>query len=171
MQFGTSTSSSARHRLAPQRGVALVEFALVVPLLFALLLGSITGGLALSRKNSMLNASREGSRLGATIPSTASWATSTRDRVVELAGGDLKASEVCVELVSAPSTTVQASSCSLPAADEPAVPAGAAAGDCIVKVWARRTSPFETMFFSKDVTLTASSVALYERGRGSLCST
>lgn len=158
--------------------MALVEFALVVPLLFALLLGSITGGLALSRKNSMLNASREGSRLGATLPATASWATSTRDRVVELSSGDLTATQVCVRLVRVtdPTTTppsgvtVQASSsCSLPAADEPNIPSGAAVDDCVVKVWARRTSPFETMFFSKDVTLTTSSVALYERGRGAAC--
>ncbi len=165
MQFGTG-----RRRREGHRGVALVEFALVAPLLFALLLGSITGGVALSRKNSMLNAAREGSRLGATLTSSATWATATVDRVVALSGGDLTASQVCVRLVSAPSTSVRASACSLPAADEPALPAGVAAGDCIVKVWTRRTSPFETIFFSRDITLTGSSVALYERGRGATCS-
>src|SRR5215207_9336974 len=75
-------------------GAALVEFAIIAPLVFALLFGVFTGGMALSRKNSMTNAVREGARLGATLPEDANWADKVQARVLDLAGGDLDASQV-----------------------------------------------------------------------------
>lgn len=53
------------------RGASLVEFALLAPLLFLLLLGMITGGLTLSQKNSLENGTREAVRFGAVNPVTA----------------------------------------------------------------------------------------------------
>lgn len=51
-----------------ERGAALVEFAIVLPLLVMLMLGIFTGGLAYNRKIGISNAVREGSRYGATLP-------------------------------------------------------------------------------------------------------
>jgi Flp pilus assembly protein TadG len=149
------------------RGAALVEFALVAPVLFCLLLGIVTGGVALSRKNSITNAVREGTRVGATIPISPSWAADVRDRVTSLAGGDLTTAQVCVELrrvTSSGSTQVQAapSSCSL-SSSPPSVPASAPVNSCVVRVWAQRTSDVDAFFFSRNVTLTARAIGQYER--------
>jgi hypothetical protein len=46
----------------------MVEFALILPLLVMLLLGIVTGAQAYGQKLSITNASREGSRYGATLP-------------------------------------------------------------------------------------------------------
>jgi Flp pilus assembly protein TadG len=135
-----------------------------------LIIGSITGGIALSRKNSMTNAVREGARLGATLPidpdDADEWPTAVRDRVLDLAAGDLTASQVCVKLVQAPSTAaIQGTpSCAI-AADEPSI-SGVPAGECAVLVWAKRTSELEVIVWSRDLTLSADAVNRYERDCG-----
>jgi hypothetical protein len=50
-----------------ERGVALVEFALVFPVFMTLVLGMFYGGLAYNRKITMTNAAREAARYGATL--------------------------------------------------------------------------------------------------------
>lgn len=155
-----------------ERGAALVEFAIIAPLVFALLIGMFSGGMALSRKNSMTNAVREGARLGATLPDNTSWVDSTRGRVVQLASGDLTASQVCVKLAKkvAPQTTntsgsdtvLRSSTCTLPSALEPST-AGVEVGTCVVKVWSSRQSPLQVVFFSRSLTLDAASITRYER--------
>lgn len=149
------------------RGASLVEFALIAPVLFALLLGMITGGLALSKKNSMENAVREGSRFGATLVESGTWATAVRDRVVELAGGDLDAGDVCVKLIqkaadASPETVRESTSCTLPAGAEPQA-TNVPAGQCAVKVWARQSSDLNVIFFSRSLTLGAENINRYER--------
>lgn len=47
-----------------ERGAAAVEFALLLPLLLALLLGTVEMGLAMYDKNVLTHASREGARAG-----------------------------------------------------------------------------------------------------------
>jgi len=49
------------------RGAAVVEFALIVPLFFMLVMGMITGGVAFDRKNTLSHSSREATRFGATL--------------------------------------------------------------------------------------------------------
>ncbi len=53
-----------RHKNRNQRGVAAVEFALVLPVLVLLLLGIIEFSVALYDKSVVTNASREGARAG-----------------------------------------------------------------------------------------------------------
>lgn len=157
--------------LRRERGASLVEFALLAPVLFAILLGTITGGLALAAKNSMTNAVREGGRLGATLYSDDAswdwddWAVDVRDRVDSLAGGDLDTSQICVQLVdvanpSPPLASEIGSDC--PVGDAPDTPSSATAG-CIVKVWATRSADLNTIFFTRTLTLDASAIGIYER--------
>ena len=55
-------------RTRDERAAALVELAIVLPLVIALILGLFTGGMAYNRKITIVNAAREASRYGATLP-------------------------------------------------------------------------------------------------------
>jgi Flp pilus assembly protein TadG len=108
-----ATRTSGRWRSRPKdddRGAALVEFALVFPLLVVMLLGIVTGGLAYNQKLQVTHAVREGARYGATIPAgqdwtSGTWASNVRDLVVERSAGDLAGSQICVALVENTSAT------------------------------------------------------------------
>ncbi len=145
-----------------ERGAALVEFALVLPVLASLLLGTITGGAAYARKISMTNAVREGTRFGATLENSGSWAASTVTRVEQIAAGDLASTQICVVLLRAPSTVVAASPDPCTLGGEPSL-AGIPAGSCVVKAWAQRTSDLQAFFFTRTITQTSGAVARYER--------
>jgi Flp pilus assembly protein TadG len=161
---GEFRRGASRRRGRGDKGAALVEFAIIAPLVFALLLGMFTGGLAMSRKNSMTSAVREGARFGATLTESATWADDTRSRALALSPDDLSTTQVCVRLVKAPST-VRRTSTGCTAAMIAAAPSvtGITAGDCAVLVWARRSSKLEFVFGSQDLTLDAQSVSRFER--------
>jgi Flp pilus assembly protein TadG len=100
-----------------ERGASLVEFALVSPILFMVLLGMITGGLALSRKLDLSTGAREAARYGATMPDNqfasgdgTDWAQAVAGKATSEASGALNTSgaTVCVALVqgTSGSTTV-----------------------------------------------------------------
>lgn len=145
-------------------GAALVEFAIIAPLIFALLIGMFTGGISMSRKNSMTNAVREGARFAATLPESTTWADDARARVIALSSGDLTTTQVCVRLVKTPSTVRRTSTgCSAAMVALAPSTAGIPAGDCAVLVWARRTSKMEFVLGSRDLTLDAQSVSRFER--------
>jgi Flp pilus assembly protein TadG len=59
---------SRRPKRAPRRGQALVEFALILPLLVILLLGIFQLGFLYSTHLGIINSTREGARYGATVP-------------------------------------------------------------------------------------------------------
>lgn len=160
-----------------ERGSALVEFALILPVLMSLLLGTVTGGMAYNRKLAMTGAVREGSRFAATLdaPTTAGWAADVSARTIGLSTGDLSStdSSVCVKLVKVtalPATVGTVSNyyttpagCGTNASDEPAVPTGGlSVGDCLVKVWAQRPARIQAILFSSTITLKARAVARYE---------
>jgi Flp pilus assembly protein TadG len=168
--------SSARRRGRGDSGAALVEFAIIMPLIFALFLGMFTGGISLSRKNSMTNAVREGARLGATLPEDSAWASSVQARVVALAAGDVTTAQVCVQLVRKDSASVETVRRSLlPSGCSAVVPpasTGVPVGQCVVKVWSTRTSEMQAVFFTRTLTLDAAAIGRYERkGIPETCST
>lgn len=97
-----------------ERGAALVEFALILPIFLTLVLGLITFGQSYNRKLTMTNAAAEASRYGATLaPSTLpspppccgidEWVKEVAKAVVQNASGDLDAGvpgrEICVAYV------------------------------------------------------------------------
>ena len=110
MTYARATSQSNK-RGRGDRGTALVEFAIVLPVLAAVMLGTITGGFALNQKQQITHATREGARYAATIVpdqtfSSGTWAENVRDLVVERSAGDLTTADVCVSLVSGDPGTV-----------------------------------------------------------------
>lgn len=162
-----------------ERGASLVEFALIAPLFFAIALGMITGGFALSKKNSVTNAVREGGRLGATLYDSDptwtwdDWADDVKDRVVDVAGNDLDDDEICVQLIDTKDTSSTADDVILgdyPSTGCPASLLGGApltpqsADGCLVKVWAQTEADLEVIFFTQPLTLEGSAVGVYERG-------
>jgi Flp pilus assembly protein TadG len=78
---------ASRRRSDRGRGQALVEFALVIPLFLLLVAGMIDFGLGLNTSITVTNAAREGARLGAVNPITASIAAKVTSMTSGLAGG------------------------------------------------------------------------------------
>ena len=152
-------------RRREERGATLVEFALILPVLMALILGMFTGGLAYNRKISMTNAVREGARFGATIPYSTSLAGDVATRVQELSGGEISAGQVCVQVYKKGTGAVissPAGGCGLSTA-APSDPAATPTGTCLIKVWAARSADLQALFFKTTLNLTSDAVARYER--------
>jgi Flp pilus assembly protein TadG len=83
--------------------VALVEFAIIMPVLFMIVFGMLTGGMVMNRQLSLTHATREAARYGATVTQDqyppAQWAQHVREVAVQRSGGELAAANVCVALV------------------------------------------------------------------------
>jgi Flp pilus assembly protein TadG len=155
------------HHAHDQRGAAAVEFALVVPLLLLLLIGTITTAMAYSDHLSATNAVREAARYGAaTDVSSSSWATSVRDRVKQVyfnAGTTVVDSQICVRLVQADGT-VQAETLGADCGGAPSTPTGMVSGSCAVLVWMQRPETIDLIVAPQlRFNIGASSVAYYGR--------
>jgi Flp pilus assembly protein TadG len=158
-----------------ERGAVAVEFALVLPLLMALLVGIVTAGLGYNNVLGVADGVREGARFGATASNTPSWPADTvRDQAIALTTLNIPtkpvvvtSAMVCAELVRAPSTLItRSSSCSAAmVAAEPATPANVVAGTCLVKVWAQIPIKFNMVLLGSYTPIVKrQSVSLYERG-------
>src|SRR5439155_19404706 len=96
MRAGQRTmKAGSNQRLRGDRGTALVEFAILLPLLIMLILGMFTGGLAYNQKQEMTHAAREGARYAATVPLSTTftnggtWEANIQALLVERSNGDL----------------------------------------------------------------------------------
>jgi Flp pilus assembly protein TadG len=96
------------------RGQSLVEFALVVPLFLLLVAGMVDFGMGLFSNITLINAVREGARLGVTSPGdTAAMEARVRSMSSGLNAADLAVSTSCERPDAAPATTYHA--CTSPA--------------------------------------------------------
>lgn len=99
-----------------ERGAALVEFVLIVPVLLMLVMGLVSGGIVFNHKLDMVSAAREGARYGAAVPQNQctptsncgakTWAQLVQSVVVQRSDGDVNTGQVCVALVSGSTGTV-----------------------------------------------------------------
>lgn len=152
------------------RGAALVEFALILPVFMMLVLGMFSGGLAYNRKQQMTASVREGARYGGTIPAdqafaSGTWASNVRDLVVARSVGDLTSAQVCVSLVQgSPAQTVStpggAANFSTRSGAQPCIPnetypITATDNGRRVQVTAARPDRIELLFVGYPVTLRA----------------
>ncbi len=154
------------HRLNnnDERGGALVEVALVVPVVFALLLGIFTGGNAYFTKISLTDATRSGARFGASLKVPASglpaWRQSVKDRVVQMSGGKITVDQVCADLVVPTGSDVSCGVADpLGASSDPTTLAPAS----LVKVSVATSTTLEFVISNSDVALSAKVAARYER--------
>ena len=163
---------SVLRRLAPrrpcERGAVAVEFALVLPLLAMLLLGTVTAGLAYSESIGLTNAVREGARFGATTVESGTWGTDVvaRTRALQFDDGATPPeTTLCVELRKVGTSSAIRSGGSCPASlTGPTSPAGFQSGNCFVWVaGARDYSIVLGAFPGFDGTMTRTSAARFER--------
>jgi Flp pilus assembly protein TadG len=160
-----------------ERGVVSIEFALVLPILLAILLATVTGGLAYNRVLGATDGVREGARFGATTPlSNATWGETVKQQTIDLtylnvSGGPVVVTSamVCAQLIKAGTGAVKTSSCNTSptngAGPAPPDPAGIPAGTCIVKVWAEIPVRIDFVLIpALNKRVQRQSVALYERG-------
>jgi hypothetical protein len=159
-----------------ERGIVSIEFALVLPILLAILLATVTGGLAYNRVLGATDGVREGARFGATALNNGSWGATVKQQTIDLtylnvSGGPVVVTSamVCAQLIKVGTGPMKSSSCDTStingAGPAPPDPSGIPAGTCIVKVWAEIPVRIDFVLipaFNKRVQ--RQSVALYERG-------
>lgn len=143
-----------------ERGAALVEFAIVLPILLALALGIVTFGSAYNQKLGLTNAAREAARYGATLPkATGGWTTKVSDVAVASADGDLDTGVpgrvICVALNDGTGSWSGTSG-------GPCFSDGRASTEPRVQVEVRRTGHVAVFFFEQDVTLHGRAVSRFE---------
>lgn len=164
------------HHVGPEpdeRGAALVEFVLILPVFLLLLLGMLTGGIALDRKQNVTSAGRETARYAATLPLSAhggivdDWlsavAASARDTADGALAPGASGQRVCVAYISGGISRFR---------DEVGGLATFADGTCFadsrpaaeprVQVVTSRTSKLEALLWSRDLLLRSQAVARYE---------
>jgi hypothetical protein len=161
-----------------ERGEVMVEFALLLPVLVMMLLGTITIGLSYNRVNSLNNGARESARYGATLPvddDISAWLNSVANVAIESTTGDLTASasdqELCVAYVYPDGTKgndqtvaiIEMSGTRSIATGVTCFEDGRPSGERRVQISMHRTSEVQTGVYTKIVNLDAQSVTRYER--------
>jgi hypothetical protein len=148
----------------------------VLPVILILALGTLTGGICLSRSLALSSASREGTRFGATYPTTAgitSWLDSVAAHTITESNGDLGSSVtsryICVAFVSPGTTTddttyrrEQNGSSVSYTSGATCFSDGRPSDERRVQVVVRRTSQLDAFVFQRTLTLQSQSVARFE---------
>jgi Flp pilus assembly protein TadG len=160
-------------RRRDQRGAAVVEAALTLPLVIMLIFGMVTGGVALAQKNAIENAAREASRLGATLEvatSVEEWLDDVTAAAIGASTGELDAGTpgryLCVALVG---TATGDDGRKVISGDSVTYGSGACPGmTCpsatpCVQLALARDGYLDLVFSSKKVRMTAASVTTFER--------
>ena len=162
-----------------ENGAALVEFAIVLPLLLIIVFGIISFGLIFNDKLSLTDGAREAGRFGATLPVTnfasmEQWLDAIASRAEADATGSLDAGvpnrTICVAYVH-PNGTVSIdetwnrhleSDGSITYINEWCFDDGRPADERRVQVRVGRDTDLDAIFFSMTITLTADSVTRFE---------
>ncbi len=167
--------------LREDRGAVLIEFALTVILVVALLVGVVSSAVAYNHQLGLTHSAREAGRYAATLPltnfaSTQEWLDAVAAQVVSDAGGSLAASApgryICVAYVFDPggpndltaSRIEDAGGVVYGAAPCPSVVDGRPATEHRVQVRVERDFDFSVIFFSTTVRLGSQAISRYEPG-------
>ena len=109
MDAPNQTALRPDRRATGDRGAALVEFALLLPVFFMLVMGTFSAAVVYNDKASITQGAREAARYGATVPTDQcttlancgglTWAQMVQSVAVERSAGSATTSDVCVALV------------------------------------------------------------------------
>lgn len=139
-----------------------------MPVLVALLLGTITTGFAVNDDLQLTHATREGARYGASVPedevfASGTWAENVRTLAIERFGSGLASSDVCVSLVLGnPGTPLSASHTTK--GDGTACYDDSAGGiaDLRVQVTAALPATIDAALYTYNLTLSSEATARHE---------
>lgn len=168
---------SSRRR--DQRGATLIEFALVLPVFTAMMLGTISGGIAYNQKLNLSSGVREGARYGATLPVGGSldvWLASVAEATEQAAAPDAGPSAagryLCVAYVypaglspldqTRRRTETGSSSSATYTAGQECFSDGLPATTRRVQVLATRQATFQAFFFKRGITIRGQGVSRFE---------
>lgn len=168
-------------RESDERGAQLVEFALILPILMALLLGIVTGGIAFSHNLSIDNAARETARYGATLPvagDMGAYLNQVADVAIRTSTGTLEDGApgriVCVAYVhpngsaahDQTTRVVEDAAGARTVTNQPCLLAGDGRPDDErrIQITVEREADLVVFYFSRTLTITGQSVARFERG-------
>lgn len=161
-----------------EAGAALVEFALVIPILLAFLLAIVTGGLSIRQSVSLNNSARETARYGAVLPVDGdlnNWLATVADVAVTSATGDLSATSpgqrICVAYVypdgsdtnDRTTRLLEVGGVRTITANATCMPDGRPSSERRVQITVERTGYFDAFIFATNITLGGQSVARFER--------
>lgn len=170
-----------------ERGAALVEFAILAPLLAMLLFGVVSAGLAFNQQLSLTHSAREAGRFAATLPVSnfganpqplRSWLDAVASRAIVDASGNLDDGivdrTVCVAYVYPNGTlaTDQTTRTVIDAAgtttydSNPCFNDNRPATERRIQVRVSRGTEFSALIFSIDLTLDSEAVSKFEAGPG-----
>jgi hypothetical protein len=172
---------AARRRPSADRGSILVEFGITVPILAALILGSISTGLAYNSNNSLNNGARESARFAATLSVEGDlhvWLNAVADAAIGAAAGEADPSvtgqHICVAYVYPDGSAADDRTISL--VEDSGSRGVLVGGYCFddglpdeerrIQVVLGRTAEVDAMVFHKQVGLEAHSVVRFERADG-----
>jgi len=157
-----------------EKGAAIVEFALILPLLSMMALGMLTGGIALDRKQDITNAAREAARFGATVaehqcePDSEcggmDWDELVQSVAVQRSNG--AATVVCAALVSGPGfAPVAVSPGHTTEANglDPCYVDNSSDSNKRVQVLVKRQDQLEAVLFTMDLNLNSRATAQFEQ--------
>lgn len=147
-----------------------MEFALLLPVFMAMVLGMFSGGLAFNQRLDLVHTAREGARYGATVPEAATfppgqtWATTVRSVTVSRSSGEATTANTCVSLVSGSPPTVVTPSSSFSTATGGAR-CFADTSDTTKRVQVSITKPFKIQFLfgTYSSTMTVRATARFEQ--------
>lgn len=154
-----------------ERGAALVEFALILPVLAAITFGMLSAGVVYNHKMDVTHASREGARYGATVPVAQctpasncgglTWAGLVQSVVAERSFGDVTTSQVCVALVTGANSVYSGTGYSTDGTtcyDD----GGSDTGDRVHVKITKTGDKINAVLFKANVTLTSKATAKFE---------
>ena len=158
-----------------ERGAALVEFALLLPILAMIVFGALTAGMAYNHKMDLTHAAREGARYGATVPqaqctptsncSGLNWAQLVQSVVAERSFGAVTTSQVCVALVTGTGSPASPIGATYTTKADGTACYDDGNGDTgnRVQVYIRKTDDkIDAVLFKANVTLTSKATAKFE---------
>jgi Flp pilus assembly protein TadG len=111
---GRPTGRIGDRQRSGERGAALVEFVLILPLFLLVIFGGISAALSYEHKAEIVTAVRDGARYGATVPlgqcdtvatcGNKNWAQLVQAVTKDRGDGTLSTNQICVALVSGTGT-------------------------------------------------------------------
>lgn len=157
-----------RQNQRTDRGAALIEFALILPVFAMLVVGLFSSAMIYDSNMQLTHAAREGARYGAAVPedqvfTSGNWADNVEALVRQRGGDSLVGADVCVALVTGDPAIAVSADHTTEAGTSPCYDDSASGEDEFrVQISLSKDMRLDVVAFSRDVTLTATASSRHE---------